>query len=566
MSISLLNSRNGLHRILVAQLAQQNRSLSRYVALQKCDSHSLTNAFNNKTKLTRHFTNSVSNKLDFTKNVLDIHTKGPADLTQTLGTDISVLSNGVKVVSHMAPGHFVGLGVYVETGSKYETNETLGCAHVLDRMTFKSTKDASADKIVSEIENLGGSIMANCSRDSMMYQSVVFPQEIEKVASILSQVVRYPLYLNDEIEEMKNATTWEINSLIDRQDILYPELLHSLVFRDPIEDKPAGLGNSLLCPLDNLQNMDANLLHKFHNQWYTPNRITVAGVGIPHEYLKELATVNFGDMPSVPKELSDAQTLSIPKFRYQSGIHVDDTSHLPPPANPDIPVLTRVTIGFESIPVTDPDIYALATLVSLLGGGNSFSAGGPGKGMYTRLYRNVLCKFYWVEECSVTNYCYMDGGFFGISASVPPGVASHNGILRVISNQFIQLLTHIGLEELNRAKNQLKSQVLMDMETRLSELEDLGRQVLHSGTHTSVATTCERIDSLTVEDLQRVARRIILKTNEKPRTDFNDPNLRISIPSGDGKPTVLVSGPVGPDKVDSLKKEINNVLKEWELI
>lgn len=485
--------------------------------------------------------------------------------TSTIGTTISTLDNGVKVVSHTAPGHFVGLGAYVDTGTRFEDQRTLGCAHVLDRMTFKSTEDVSADKLVSEIENLGGSILANCSRDSLVYQAVVFPQELEKVGAILSQVVRRPLFRPDEMDEMKHATAWEIGSLTDRQDILYPELLHSLVFRDPKEDRPAGLGNSLLCPLDRLEAMTPELMRSFHSKWYTPNRITIAGVGIPHEYLLEVADRNFGDMDKASSEVINDQRSSVPDYKYVSGVHIVDNSHLPPPSNPDIPVLTRVTIGYESIPVTDPDIYALATLVSLLGGGNSFSAGGPGKGMYTRLYREVLCKYYWVEECSVTNYCYMDGGLFGISASVPPSESAHKGVMRVIANEFIQILSRISDEELSRAKNQLKSQILMDMETRLAELEDLGRQVLHSGTRVSVATACDRIDSLTIDDVQRVARRIILNSNEKPRTDFGDKNLVQSTRSGDGKPTVLINGPIGPDKVNSLRADALKVLHEWDL-
>jgi processing peptidase subunit alpha len=54
--------------------------------------------------------------------------------------------------------------------------------------------------------------------------------------------------------------------------------------------------------------------------------------------------------------------------------------------------------------------YALATMQMLLGGGGSFSAGGPGKGMYSRLYTNVLNQYYRVDYCAGFHHCYADSG------------------------------------------------------------------------------------------------------------------------------------------------------------
>ena len=90
---------------------------------------------------------------------------------------------------------------------------------------------------------------------------------------------------------------------------------------------------------------------------------------------------------------------------------------LPPPANPALPDLTYIHLAFEALPISSEDIYALATLQTLLGGGGSFSAGGPGKGMYSRLYTNVLNQYGWVESCVSFNHSYTDSGLFGISAS-----------------------------------------------------------------------------------------------------------------------------------------------------
>jgi mitochondrial-processing peptidase subunit alpha len=61
-----------------------------------------------------------------------------------------------------------------------------------------------------------------------------------------------------------------------------------------------------------------------------------------------------------------------------------------PLMNPSQPLLTHIHLAFEAPPIRSNDIYAVALLQTLLGGGGSFSAGGPGKGMYSRLYTHVL--------------------------------------------------------------------------------------------------------------------------------------------------------------------------------
>lgn len=194
---------------------------------------------------------------------------------------------------------------------------------------------------------------------------------------------------------------------------------------------------------------------------------------------------------------------------YTGGFH--SLPPIPPPANPMLPRLSHIHIAFEALPISSPDIYALATLQTLLGGGGSFSAGGPGKGMYSRLYTNVLNQHGWVESCIAFNHSYTDSGIFGISASCSPTRTTE--MLEVMCRELQSLTLDTGYtalqtQEVNRAKNQLRSSLLMNLESRMVELEDLGRQVQVHGRKVGVKEMCEKIESLTVEDLRRVARQV----------------------------------------------------------
>ena len=89
---------------------------------------------------------------------------------------------------------------------------------------------------------------------------------------------------------------------------------------------------------------------------------------------------------------------------------------------------TRIYIGFEALAIDDADLYALATLHTLLGGGGSFSAGGPGKGMYSRLYGAVLNRFHEVDHCAAMHQCYTDSGLFGLHMAGDGWVCGQGGV------------------------------------------------------------------------------------------------------------------------------------------
>ncbi|KAG6004487.1 hypothetical protein E4U21_001059 [Claviceps maximensis] len=239
-------------------------------------------------------------------------------------------------------------------------------------------------------------------------------------------------------------------------------------------------------------------------------------------FLKNLSTSNArNDSSGSPSD----PTTYIPS-RYTGGF-------LSLPAQPpslNNTKFTHIHLAFEGLPVGSDDIYALATLQTLLGGGGSFSAGGPGKGMYSRLYTNVLNQFGWVESCVSFNHSYTDSGLFGISASCLPGHTS--SMLDVMCQELRALTLSSGFSrlqqgEVSRAKNQLRSSLLMNLESRMVELEDLGRSVQVHGHKVPVREMCAKIAALTVEDLRRVASMIVGGTVVNPGR-------------GSGAPTVVV--------------------------
>jgi hypothetical protein len=150
----------------------------------------------------------------------------------------------------------------------------------------------------------------------------------------------------------------------------------------------------------------------------------------------------------------------------------------------------------------------LAVLQMLLGGGGSFSAGGPGKGMYSRLYTQLLNRYHWLEHARAFTIDYQVGGLFGINASCHPKYAP-NLIKILLEYLSVKAADALTTEELSRAKNQLKSAILMGLETRSLSLESFAEQ-LSAGKYLDAHELCTQIDATNENDLRAVLKQINL--------------------------------------------------------
>jgi processing peptidase subunit alpha len=464
------------------------------------------------------------------------------------------------------PGHFSGIGVYVDAGSRYENDALRGVSHIIDRLAFKSTRSTTGDQMMEKIETLGGNIQCASSRESLMYQSATFNSAVPTTVGVLAETIRDPMVTEDEIQQQLETADYEIGEIWSKPELILPELVHMAAYKDNT------LGNPLLCPKERLPFINRAVVEAYRKEFYRPDRIVVAFAGVNHNEAVRLTEQYFGDMekgtgPSLVRHDSESTASNsapqqhmftadhptptgappqssklLSKIPFFKNLSTSATSNasvntlpdlnfppidtslpsqytggfltlppIPPPANPMLPRLSHIHLAFEALPVSSPDIYALATLQTLLGGGGSFSAGGPGKGMYSRLYTNVLNQHGWVESCIAFNHSYTDSGLFGIASSCAPSHVAQ--MLEVMCRELKSLGDETGYAALNevevqRAKNQLRSSLLMNLESRMVELEDLGRQVQVHGRKVGVKEMCKKIEDVTVKDLRRVARHV----------------------------------------------------------
>ncbi|KAI0348272.1 hypothetical protein BDW22DRAFT_1350450 [Trametopsis cervina] len=481
-----------------------------------------------------------------------LHTHDVLKNVAPASVQITTLPNKLRVATESTPGHFSAVGLYIDAGTRYEDPSTSGVSHFLDRMAFKTTTSRSDVDMALAMDKLGGQIMCSSSRESMMYQSSHFHSATPLAVSLIADTVREPAFLQEEIEAQRDAAHYEIREVNSKPEMIIPEILHSVAYGGQ------GLGNPLLCPAERVDKVDQTSLKQFMETWYRPERMVIAGAGMRHEELVELADKYFSSLKSAPTTAPQPTTSRYPTSqqtppqllpssqpslyksftRAASYLYPNNTSasSIPPfnlastysgghrfISDPDAE-FNHLYVAYEGVGIHDDDVYTLATIQVLLGGGGSFSAGGPGKGMYSRLYTHILNHYPNVDHCASFHHIYTDSSLFGLFMTFLPQVNRNQG------NTAAQMLPHLVHQlslllysptpagELQRAKNQLKSSLMMALESRSVEVEDLGRQILVHNRKIPVQEMCDKIDEVTSESVRRVAQRVFGPGTERKAT------------------------------------------------
>jgi processing peptidase subunit alpha len=355
-------------------------------------------------------------------------------------------------------------------------------------------------------------------REQSIHCIDILRPNVDKAIGLLGEVFCNSLFLEQDVEVAKQ--TMEL--LRSLPETFPPELQLQECLMMAAYGEDQQLGKTHVCPPQYIPHLNAEKAKKYWQAQVldNPHNMVVGGAGVEHDQLCRLVETYFGHL----KQNDETVLPTIPsQYRGGSKVHT-----LPWPDNLDLQAelfghdiseaekdqrLTRMVLGLEVGGWHSQDLVAVCVLQTLLGGGSSFSAGGPGKGMYSRLYRKVLNGFRHVESAESFTAFHGESGLWGISGSIRPDGA--RGLLQVFCQQLKTLAVQpVTDEEIVRARNMLKGNVLTQLESRLVIFEDISRQVLTYGKRESTHETCEKIDAVTKEDLMKVA----AKAMEKPPT------------------------------------------------
>ncbi|XP_074654368.1 mitochondrial-processing peptidase subunit alpha-like [Tubulanus polymorphus] len=424
-------------------------------------------------------------------------------------TKVTTLNNGIRVASENTYGNFMTVGVALDSGPRYGLPFPAGIQHFFEKLAFSSTAQyENRDVILQELEKYGGISDCQGTRDTLLYAVSAERKGLASMVNLLSEVILTPKITEDELQMTRAAIGFELESMDmqpDPEPILL-EMIHAAAY------KGNSLGLPSFSPKESLPLINRETLLTYLNVYHRPERMVIAGVGMEHEHLVDLAQKYFE--PKIPTWVSEGnlvdQTVQ-PDYsiaQYTGGIlkvekDLSNVSLGPTP----MPELAHLVIGLESCSHKDPDFVPYCVLNMMMGGGGSFSAGGPGKGMFSRLYINVLNRHEWIYSARAYNHAYNDGGIFCIHASSHP--SNLKQLSDVILKEFTDMLQAVPEMELSRSKRQLQSMLLMNLESRPVVFEDIARQVLSNGVRQTDQFYFDEIEKVTDEDIHRVAARML---------------------------------------------------------
>ncbi|AQK98045.1 Putative mitochondrial processing peptidase alpha subunit family protein [Zea mays] len=402
-------------------------------------------------------------------------------------TRVTTLPNGLRVATEDIPGPSACIGFFVNSGSVYESGETTGVSYLLERMGFKDTKHRSHLSIVSELELAGASVSVSASREQMVYSYDTLKGYMPEALEILIDCMRNPLFLQEEVQRQLVLAREGFQELQRSPERFLHEQLNIVGFS-------GALANPLIAPEHVLARINDRIIQKFYHENFTADRVVLAAAGVDHEHM-----LGYADF--LLKDWHRGAPMEKPKSTYVGGY----SKHR---AYSD---MTDVALAFE-VPggwFQERDAAIMTVIQTLMGGGGSFSTGGPGKGMHSRLSLRVLNKYHFVESLSAFSNVYDNTGLFGIYLTTSPYHVAK--AVDIAISELIAVATpgEVTEVELRRAKNSTISSVLMNLESRVVVAEDIGRQMLSYGSRKPMDNFLQRMEGITLDDVATFARKML---------------------------------------------------------
>ena len=175
------------------------------------------------------------------------------------------LANGVRVVTEqMEHVRSVSMGIWIGTGSRRETPDENGICHFIEHMLFKGTTHRSAEDIARSVDSIGGGLDAFTSKEMVSYNTKVLDEHLPIAFEVLADMVRNPLFREEDIEKEKGVILEELKMEVDNPEYLLHEIFSSNFWKDHPIGKP------ILGTKDTVQKFDRGMLDEYFRRIYSP--------------------------------------------------------------------------------------------------------------------------------------------------------------------------------------------------------------------------------------------------------------------------------------------------------
>lgn len=421
-------------------------------------------------------------------------------IVETVGKEsftVSRLSNGLRVVTCDDGNGITGMGLFTLNGTKFEDATNAGSAAVFESMPLRSNQ-LYTTKEVSETLGMFGNAFKVTNNKEAMCVMLMLPRYHQKDGlELLNAMCLHPTRDPKEFDIAKQKTL-ERSSLLSRDATsMCFELVHEAGWNGK------GLGNPLSPSPEALEKLTLEKFTSFYRRYTRPDRAVLAATGVADHKAFALQAEEVMQF-----DYDEGETLTIPVYPYTGGARLVRNTEAPESMNKfQEKNLSHMALFFQGIPMSHKDYYTVSVIQTLLGGGTSFSSGGPGKGMQTKLFREVLNREGGINGMECITAWYSDGGLIGLYGTAPHESAQR--LLKLMLYQSSSIAQRVTKDHLEMAKNQLMSQLILLGEGREQLLNDMGFNLVVHNHLITPEETMRGSQAVSLDDLKRVTGEMI---------------------------------------------------------
>jgi predicted Zn-dependent peptidase len=393
----------------------------------------------------------------------------------------TTLANGLTILTEQMPGlRSVTVGIWVKRGSRHETPELNGICHFIEHTVFKGTKRRTALDIAIESDRLGGHLDAYTTHEMTGFTMKVADTALAQAFDLLSDMLAAPRFEAQDLEREQSVIIEEMKMVEDTPDEYLGELFNAAYF----PDHP--LGRPIEGTAATVSSFNQARTTSFHEREFAPRNLVIAAAGnILHEQIVELAARAFGEGPAKDEPLATG---------------TEETESSPLAAAP-ILIERKKELEQAHLIIAAPwhsarseDRYAGSLLASIIGGSTS-----------SRLWQSIREERGLAYSVGAGASAYTDIGVFTIYAGTSP--AHLDQVLELSLGELRRAVREsVTDDELQLVKDQAVSSILLGLESSSARAGALARQEIIHGRRITPDEIISRLEAVTPEDVQRVAR------------------------------------------------------------
>jgi predicted Zn-dependent peptidase len=382
---------------------------------------------------------------------------------------LTTLDSGVRIVTEAMPSvRSVSLGLWIGTGSRYESDEQAGLSHLLEHLLFKGTDRYASVEIDQIFDTMGAELNAGTGKETTSVYARVIDEHLVDAFDVMADMVFRPALR--EIDSEREVILEEIAMYDDDPQEKVFDLLGEATFgEDP-------LGRAIIGRAEVISGTPAQDIAAFHRGRYRPGNVVIAAAGaVDHDALVALARdrVPTAADGARPETAQDAAPAAAARRRFER----KDTEQF------------HVCLGGTGLSRHDDRRFALRVLDTIFGGTSS-----------SRLFQEVREQRGLAYAVYSFTSAYADTGQVGLYVGTrADNLSSAMGVVGTELDRMRQ--EPATADELNRAKENLKGRVVLALESTGARMNRLGSEILAGAPLMPIDEVVERIESVTLEDL-----------------------------------------------------------------